>query len=111
MTKKIPKNKTVGGVKSADIASEVKGAGAVGGVQKVKPTSGVGSVQGAGKIGKRGPTRIMTLAEREELLRMVDQEAEKMFGDSIPAERRKAVVDAVKMAVDSGITGEEAEED
>lgn len=111
MTKKIGKKGKIGEIKSAETASEVESTGAIGGIHKVKPTSAVGGVSGAGKIGKRGATRIMSAAEREELLRMIDQEAEKMFGNALPSEKRKAVVQAVKMAVDSGISAEEGEED
>jgi hypothetical protein len=51
----------------------------------------------------------MSLAEREQLFQMVDQEAKKLFGDAISSEKRKLVEDAVKMAIDSGLVDEGAE--
>ncbi len=107
MTDKIGKKKKIGTVQSTERTTEVESTGAVSGVDAVKPTSGVGAVGKAQGIGKRGPTRIMSMAERAELMRLVEEEAEKMFpGASMNPERKRAVVEAVKMAVDSGIAPE-----
>ena len=107
MTKKIGKKSKIGGIESTDKASEVAGTSAVGEIQTIKPTGAVSGVGKAGGIGRRGPTRIMSMQERQELLRLIDEEAEKMFGPGANPEKKQAVVNAVKMAVDSGIEEEQ----
>jgi len=106
MTKKISKKGKIGGIESTDKAGEVAGTGAVGEVQNVKATSAVSGVGKADGITRRGPTRIMSMQERQELLRLIDEEAEKMFGPGADKEKKAAVVNAVKMAVDAGIEEE-----
>ncbi|MBX7137411.1 MAG: hypothetical protein K1X83_05455 [Oligoflexia bacterium] len=103
MTKKIGDKKKVGEVTSTNRATEVEGTQAVGNVQGIKPTSAIGGVTKAGGIGKRGATRSMTMAEREELLRLIEEEAEDMFGKSASNANKQKVVNAVKMAVDIGL--------
>lgn len=110
MTKKIG-DKKVGGVKSAKEAADVEGTEAVTGVGGVQATTGVGGVKGAGAVGKRRATRTMTMAEREQLFRMINEEADKMFNEQgIPAKQREVLANAVKMAVDVGIIPEDEEE-
>ena len=105
MTKKPPKDTKVGGIKSTRETHEVDPTREVGGVHGIKPTAGVSGVSRAGAVGSaRRPTRTMTLAEREELFRMINEEADKMFGEAgIPEAKRELVETAVKMAVDSGL--------
>ncbi|MBX7145129.1 MAG: hypothetical protein K1X79_11810 [Oligoflexia bacterium] len=103
MTKK-PKDMKVGGVKTTDASESVKGTQSVGGVAGVLPTSGVGSVKGVGAVGKRRTTRVMTDAERDDLLRLIDEEAGKLFqGSGLTKEKQEVLKSAVKMAVDSGL--------
>jgi hypothetical protein len=108
MTKKIG-DKKVGGVSSTGETSAVDSTGAVSGVSEVKATGGVGAVKGAGSATRRQSTRAMTMEEREQLLKMINEEAEALFGKTgMSAEKRQIVENAVKMAVDSGlIEGEE----
>lgn len=103
MTKKIGDKKKIAEVKSTQRSGEVTGAEAVSSVDKVKPTQAVSGVTGAGAIRKRGATRIYTSAEREELMRIVEEEANSL---ALPPEKKQVVVKAVKMALDSGITDE-----
>lgn len=110
MTKKIKDKKKIGEVTSTHKSEEVKGAPGVGGVEAVRPAGALGGVSQTKAVRRRGTTRIMTLAERQELFRMINEEAEKMFGDNLSAEEREKVATAVKMAVDTGIA-EETEED
>lgn len=52
----------------------------------------------------RRPTRPMTAAEREHLLSLVEQEAEKFFASTtLPKKKRETVKMAVKMVIDAGI--------
>lgn len=112
MPKKIGDTK-VGGVKSTKGTSEVEGTEAVDSVGVIKSTSGVGGVGRAGAVGsKRRSTRTMTLEEREELFKMINEEADKMFKNSgLSAEKRALVESAVKMAVDSGLIDEDDNDD
>jgi len=111
MTKNI-KDKKVTGVSSAGQAKSVEGTESVGGVGGIKATSAVGGVRGAGAVSGTRLTRNMTLAEREELFRMIDQEADKLFAESgmTPA-KRKVVESAVKMAIDAGLISDDDSDD
>jgi hypothetical protein len=100
----------VGSVKGTGSTTNVQGTESVGSVGEVKATSGVGAVKGAGAVGKRRPTRIMSPAERENLFRLINEEADKLFAGSGMSEEKKQVLkSAVKMAVDAGIVDEEDE--
>lgn len=103
MTKKND-DKKIGGIKSTTHAKGVESTEAVSGVSGVKATSAVGGVRGAAGIDRRKTTRLMSLAEREQLLRIVDEEAAKLFGQS---DGKKTVQSAVKMAIDAGLLTED----
>lgn len=103
MTKKIG-DKKIGGVQSTTSTSAVEGTEVVGGVAGVKATSGVGGVEGAGAVNRRRPTRTMSLAEREQLFQMINEEADKLFGEGgMSPTQRNVVKNAVRMAVDAGL--------
>ena len=101
MVKKIGDNK-IGRVDASDVASEVKSAGTVQGVDPVRPTGAVERTNSVGGVNKRRATRVMTLAEREELFKLVSEEAERMFPEgTLPAQKRKLIeVDVEKGAPD-----------
>lgn len=105
MTKKIG-DKKIGSVQSTNEAARVKGAETVGNVEKVKGATAIGGIGSVGGISNRKPTKVMTLAEREQLFQMINEEADKLFKD-MPEDKRKIVSEAVKMAVDSGLVEEE----
>lgn len=99
----------IGAVKGTTGTKGVQGAEEVGSVSGVKPASAVGGVRGAGAV-KRRPTRLMSSAERDNLFRMIDEEADKLFADSNISEEKKQVLkSAVRMAVDAGIPVEDEE--
>ena len=98
------KDKKIDGVKRSTSLDQVRKSEAVGQVDRTKQVSGVGGIDGAG----RGATRVMTAAEREQLLAMVSEEAEKIFGKSgIPAEQRELIESAVKQTIEAAIVEEE----
>jgi len=106
MTKKIG-DKKLGGVKSTTHATEVDTTRPVGSVTSIKPAGGVGGITGPSAIGKRRATRLMTLEEREQLLQMINEEADKMFKSGvIPPQKKEVVAKAVKMAIDASILTE-----
>ena len=74
---------------------------------KVSTVGQVSSTQGqAPARAVRRPTRPMTAEERDHLLRLVEEEAEKMLGGMSP-EKKKTVTSAVKMVIDVGTIDEE----
>ncbi len=102
-TKKIG-DKKIASVTSSTQAKSVEGTEAVSGVRGVKATDAIGGVGRTTGVSGTKTTRTMSLAEREELFRMIDQEASKLFSDSsIPAAKRKVVESAVKMAIDASL--------
>lgn len=109
MTKKIG-DKKIGRVQSTQETADVEKTGGVGGVSGVAPTSSVGGVSGTGAVGKRRGTRVMSMAERQQLLDMIDEEADKLFAEGSPfAKKKEMLKNAVKMVVDSGIIDEDEE--
>ena len=105
------KDTRVSGVSSAEKAKSIEQTESVGGVDAVKPASGVGRVEKAGPVRRRGVTRVMSLAEREELFRIINEEADKLFADSEAGQdKKKTVASAVKMAIDLGMAGEDEQE-
>ncbi len=106
MVKKIG-DKKVGKINPTDVAKEIERAHSVSEVAPVKATKGVQSVSGLSGLSKRGATRVMSLAEREELLRLVSEEAERMFPKgTLPQDKREIIEGAVKMALDSALVEE-----
>ena len=108
MTKKIG-DKKVSTVKSAGELGKVQSADTVSEVKSIKGAASVGGVESVTGISKRRPTRVMSLAERDHLFAMIQEEAEKIFaGGQLSDEQKKVVTSAVKMAVDSSLVeGEE----
>ena len=110
MSNKKDKDSKIGGVKPTTKTTSVEGTESVSGVTGVKPTSAVGAAGGVGSATKRRPTRVMSPAEREELFKIINEEADKLFGpDGLPEHQREVVKSAVKMAVAGGILDEEDE--
>lgn len=74
---------------------------------KVSTVGQVASAQGqAPTRAVRRPTRPMTAEERDHLIRLVEEEAEKMLGGMSP-DKKKTVTSAVKMVIDAGTIEEE----
>lgn len=97
-----PKSPTTSGVQGTR-GPEAAQINSVGQINQTEAKTGV---QGA-----RRSTRLMSSAEREELFRMVGDEAKKMFGpDGLPEEKRKQVEGAVRMAISSGVNDEDKTE-
>ena len=101
----------IGGIKSTKQTEDIEGTKRVSDVSGVKSATAIGSIGGAGDSSKRRATRTMTLEEREELFRIVKEEASSLFGKSgIPKEKQSILEDAVKMAIDSGLLEEDESE-
>lgn len=111
MTKK-PDEGKIKGVKSTKETTQVERTENVTSVTGVKSATSIGAIGGATAIGARRPTRTMTLEEREELFRLINEEADKMLTKSgLSKEKIEIVQNAVKMAVDSGLMSEDDSDD
>ena len=103
-------DKKIREVSRTDVTKQIKETTAVGSVDEVKPTSGVSEVKGLSGIRRRSATRTMSQAEREALFRMINEEADKIFsGTGISPEKKEALTQAVKIAVDIGADEEDKE--
>ena len=101
MVKKIDSNSKVSSTKTTGIDS-------VSGVDASDEVVKVGSVQGATGIKEAKKTRVMTSAEREQIFKLVQEEADKLFEQGlIPKEKKNTVIKAVEMAIDSSIIDED----
>lgn len=104
-------DKKIGRVDLTRESGDVDKAGAVGSVTSIKGATGVGGVGKAGGVTKRKGTRVMSMAEREQLFAMINEEADKLFADGSPLAAQKDMLkQAVKMAVDSGLIDDEEDE-
>ena len=109
-------------------AGEVKGPGGVQKTQGVQgpeavqskapiQTSGVKSVGSVGQTRAgdrsarvRNSTRPLTPAERQYLLELVSEEAEKMFGDGKISQRKRQIIEnSVKMTLSAGSSDDDEE--
>ena len=109
--KKIGKISSTAQTKAVTPAQAVDETQSIDKVQAVGATKSVGALRGTQGISKGRGTHVMTLEEREQLLRTIDEEAAKMFGPgALPMRKKDVITKAVKMAIDSGLLGQEDEE-
>ncbi len=103
-------DKKIGGVSGTKQLKEVHKTESIGDVKGVEATTGVSGVGQAGSVNKRRATHLMTPGEREALMKMISEEADKLFTEgALPASKKALVTSAVKMAVDAGILPPEDE--
>ena len=104
MAKKIDDDKKVGGVRSTRETRAVKELESVDQIKGVNAAGGVGSVQATRAARSRQATRTMSLEEREQLFKLINEEAEALFkGSGMSNQQKEMVQNAVKMAVDAGL--------
>ena len=106
MVKKIDSKRPVSAGQSAPIeAGKAVGTAKVGAVGRVSSTEGSAATEKA-----RRATRPMTVEEREMILNLVKEEAQRMCeSKALPKHKRETVESAVKMAIDGAIVEEEDE--
>ncbi len=98
----------IGGISGTGSSKGIEKASNIGHVDQVKKTDAIAGTGAIGGVSNRKPTTLMTAADRQRLFSMIDEEAEKLLGQSgLSPEHRKAVQDAVKMAVDAATVDEE----
>ena len=107
----------VDGIDSND--KKIKGINKTNALGNVQKTEAISQVNKTGRVGEitgisgasRMPTREMTFEEREQILKMVEAEAEKLFANSkIPQAQRSAIEMAVKQTIDAAIIDEALED-
>jgi hypothetical protein len=102
MTKKDDKK-----ISKISSSTSTKGVGAtesVSEVERIKETKAVRGVTGVSGIGKAGAIAAMSFEQRERLLSIVTQEAEKLSSSGmIPKSQREIVEQAVKMVIDAAL--------
>jgi hypothetical protein len=96
----------IGGIKGTQASSAIKRTAEVEQVQRTEKTAAVDKISGVGLSSNRKKTTMMTAAEREELFKLIEEEAKSLLGDA-PDSQREAVTESVKMAIDAGILDEE----
>jgi hypothetical protein len=102
------KNSSIDSISSTKASKEIASTENVEGVGQVKATTSIAGVSGVGSVQGVRLTRIMSLEERESYLKMVEEEADKLFEKSIiPQSKRKAIKSAVKMAIDAGLIADD----
>ena len=103
------KDGKIGGIGKAKSANQIEKTEQVDTVGGVKKAGKVSAVKGAGATSGAAGGQLLTPADREPLFKMIEEEAEKLFGkdSSIPQEQKDAIAKAVKMAVDAAIIDEE----
>jgi hypothetical protein len=104
MSKNSDDKKKIGGVGSSQATKGVKGAEGVSEIERVKGTTAVKGVTGVTGVGRAGAIGAMSFEQREKLLSIVSQEAEKLASQgAIPKGQRELVEAAVKMAIDGSL--------
>ncbi|MCB0324285.1 MAG: hypothetical protein KDD69_11965 [Bdellovibrionales bacterium] len=101
------------------MVKKVTGSGRTSGTTPVQPTktvesSKVGAVDQVKSAEKKasagavsGGAHAITPEIREQLLQLIDEEADRMFGsDTLPERKKEAVKGAVKMAISAGVVDE-----
>lgn len=100
------KKKKVGDVNRTQNLSHIQKSESIREIKQTGKITGVGSVSG----GNRRPTRVMSAREREELFKMVEEEAEKIFAASgVSKEQREAIELAVKKTIDAAVIEEDGD--
>lgn len=97
-------DKKVGAVGSSGSTKGVKGTESVSEVDKVKGAGSVKGVTGVGRVGGTGALGSITLEQRDRLMSLVSEEAEKLAAQGvIPKGQREIVEQAVKMVIDASL--------
>jgi hypothetical protein len=96
--------KKIGGVSSSQGTKGVKATEGVSEVERVKGASAIRGVSGVSGVGRAGAIGAMSFEQREKLLSIVSQEAEKLANQgALPKSQKEIVEAAVKMAIDASL--------
>lgn len=102
MVKKIQGGRRTSGPTAIQSTKTVESA-KVGRVDQVKAKDAATSAASPGSVGRK-----ITPEMKEQLLQLIDEEADKMFGsDEAPASKKATLKGAVKMAIEAGLLPED----
>lgn len=97
-------DKKVGAVGSSGSTKGVKGTESVSEIEKVKGATSVKGVSRVSRVGGAGALGAITLEQRDKLMSLVSEEAEKLAAQGvIPKSQRAIVEQAVKMVIDASL--------
>lgn len=103
MVKKIGGDKPTHAITPSVQATRTVEGTKIGAVEQVKALDRQGAVTGV-----RRSTRQLTPEQQQELLAMIDEEADKMFSEQgLPESKKETVKGAVKMAIEASMIEEE----
>ena len=97
-------DKKIGAIRASQSTKGVKATESVSQVDKVKGTGSVRGVSGVSRVSGTGALGAITLEQRDKLLSLVSEEAEKLTAQGvIPKSQREVVEQAVKMVIDASL--------
>ena len=106
------KDSKIGGISGTVASTGIRRPDAIESIERTEKTSAVGKVGSVTQSPARRRTMFMSAEEREELFRMVEEEAQILLKDA-PESQRAAVKESVKLAIEAGMLDQidEADED
>jgi hypothetical protein len=97
-------DKKIGAIGSSGSTKGVKATESLSEIDKVKGASGVQGVTGVSGVGKAGAIGSISIEQREKLMTIVAEEAQKLAAQGIISKSQREVVEqAVKMAIDASL--------
>jgi hypothetical protein len=97
-------DKKVGAINTSGSTKGVKATESLSEVDKVKGASAVKGVTGVSGVGKTGAVGAVSIEQRERLMTIIAEEAEKLTAQGIISKSQREVVEhAVKMAIDASL--------
>lgn len=96
--------KKIGAIGSSGSTKGVKATESLSEVDKVKGADAIKSVIGVSGVGKAGAVGAVSIEQREKLMTIISEEAEKLAAQGIISKSQREVVEqAVKMAIDASL--------
>jgi hypothetical protein len=97
-------DKKVGSIRSSGSTKGVKATESLSEIDKVKGALGVQGVSGVSGVGKTGAVGAISSEQREKLMTIVTEEAQRLAAQGIISKSQREVVEqAVKMAIDASL--------
>lgn len=96
--------KKIGAIGSSGSTKGVKATESLSEVDNVKGADAIKSVSGVSGIGRTGAVGAVSLEQREKLMTIIAEEAEKLTAQGVISKSQREVVEqAVKMAIDASL--------
>ncbi len=96
--------KKIGAIGSSDSTKGVRATESLSEVDKVKGADAIKGVAGIAGVGKTGAIGAVSIEQRERLMSIITEEAEKLAAQGVISKSQREVVEqAVKMAIDASL--------